>query len=156
MYNPHHLSEETQLSYSRGIHEYIKSFYDDGHNYPTISYYPTGGQHTVILTMRGFDGINRNSSNMGVTYEHALWKCWVNILLEGYKADTLKIFLWDGINCDYTCGMAVAQACSVEHALEIFRWCQNFSFFGGSEEDVMQYEVIDPSKPFGTGAYGGG
>ena len=64
----------------------------------------------------------------------------------------MKLFVWEGVLCDHTCGMMVALAHTVEEAR-----AELLALKPGVEDDINEEpEVIELDKPFACYCYGGG
>ena len=63
----------------------------------------------------------------------------------------MKLYVWDHVFCDYTCGVAFALAESVEHARELVKAeCYD-------DEDVdVEPLVYDLNEPMCRAVWGGG
>lgn len=68
------------------------------------------------------------------------------------KPKTIKLFVWEGVLCDYTCGMVCVLAYNLDEALKLARkkYPQYYlDDFAGREPKVI-------TKPEAFAVYGGG
>lgn len=66
----------------------------------------------------------------------------------------LKLYVWDGVLCDWTCGVAFALASSPEEAKKQLLEQIDESHWDGLKLDGEPYTEYD--EPFGGFCYGGG
>ena len=68
----------------------------------------------------------------------------------------LKLFVWEGVFCDYTCGMAVALAHDIEEAKKVM--CQRFEEHEVNEliNELTDDCLVVVDEPKGFYVYGGG
>ena len=64
----------------------------------------------------------------------------------------MKIFIWEDVLCDYTCGMAVAYAETCEQALTLFD--ETIADQLGAPTKVI--DCAEDREPFTAHVYGGG
>ncbi len=64
----------------------------------------------------------------------------------------LKVFVWDGVFCDWTCGMAVALAYNKYHAIDLIV-ANSHSMY---RNELVNTEPTIHEIPFGAQVSGGG
>ena len=69
----------------------------------------------------------------------------------------LKMYVWEGVLCDYTCGMAVALAHSAEEAKELLIASDSGCYL--NQWDGLKLDGVEPievTTPTAFSVYGGG
>ena len=66
----------------------------------------------------------------------------------------LRLYVWENVLCDYTCGVMFALAYSMDEAREL---CKK-SADGGSwvDEQLAAEPVVHENEPYGLAVWGGG
>jgi hypothetical protein len=70
---------------------------------------------------------------------------------------SMKLYLWEGVLCDYTAGVMFALAESADEARELIRKDPKWIALPVSEEELKtRPKVLRTDRPFGFHLYGGG
>lgn len=89
-------------------------------------------------------------------------KTWEDLFDEGLAVaiaedgDPWKLYIWDEVLCDYTCGMAFAIARTVEEAIKATGVPEYNRDLYNSEPRVINLPGLSLSEPIGEHCYGGG
>lgn len=63
----------------------------------------------------------------------------------------LKLYVWNDVFCDYTCGVGFALASSVEEARRLI-----YEGMGYQQGDIERDPDVITDAPYGNGVFGGG
>ena len=79
-------------------------------------------------------------------------------LLNIIRIKTMKLYLWENVLCNYTCGVIFSIAESLEDARRVAREAHKNTYFTSSiESDKLEpTKILDLDKEFGFCLWGGG